>query len=448
MKLTFFGGVKEVTGSNYLLESGGTRILVDCGLHQGRRFCEKHNWEPFGYDPASIDAVFLTHAHIDHSGRLPKLYREGFRGTVFSTPPTRAASEFLLADSDRILEREAEQQQKPILYNHDDLMGVLSHWKGIPYHEPVAVGSFKVSLYNAGHVLGSSIIVVEVEGKRIAFSGDMGNSLSPLLGATEILEYADYCLIESTYGGRLHDTSHNRKDILEDVIEDTVTQGGTLMIPAFAMERTQELLYELNDLVEHKRIPRIPIYIDSPLAIKLTRVYKQYQKYFDSSAQKLIRGGEQIFNFPGLHLTEKTEESKAINAVAPPKIIIAGSGMSHGGRILHHERRYLPDPKSTLLIIGYQGAQSLGRRLLDGAETVTIFGESVSVRARVRNIGGYSAHADQAQLLAWLKPLRKSLKNVFVVQGEESQSEALLAAIQDQLAIHAEIPQFQNTYVL
>lgn len=446
MKLTFHGGTKMVTGANYLLESGDTKILIDCGLHQGSNFCEKHNWEPFPYRPEEIAAVFVTHAHIDHTGRLPKLIRDGFRGTVYATPPTRDAAELLLMDADHILEEEAKRFKQPLLYTSDDVTRLMSHWKGIPYHESVAVGPFRVTLWNAGHVLGSSSIEVNAEGKTIVFSGDLGNSPAPLIGSSELFtKGADYCLIESVYGDRIHENPLARKEILEDLIEDTVKTKGVLMIPAFAMERTQELLSEMNDLAEQGRIPPIPVFLDSPLAIRLTDVYRKYTSFLDAESRNRK---DDLFSFRGLRRTLTTEESKAINDVPPPKVIIAGSGMSHGGRILHHERRYLPDPKSTLLIVGYQTKGSLGRQLLDGEPEVKLFGERVPVRCHIKAIGGYSAHADQNQLVTWIAPMKLGLRKVFVVQGEEEASEALKERLVDELALHTEIPELGETVIL
>lgn len=446
MKLTFHGGARMVTGANYLLESGDTKILIDCGLHQGSNFCEKHNWEPFPYRPADIAAVFVTHAHMDHTGRLPKLVRDGFRGTVYATPPTRDAAEFLLRDADHILEEEAKRFKQPLLYTNDDITGLMSRWQGIPYHESVTVGPFRMTLWNAGHVLGSSSIEVNAEGKTILFSGDLGNTPAPLIGSSEpFTKGADYCLIESVYGDRIHENPLARKEMLEDLIEDTAKAKGVLMIPAFAMERTQELLAEMNDLIEQGRIPPIPVFLDSPLAIRLTDVYRKYTSFLDAESRNRK---DDLFNFRGLRRTLTTEESKAINDVPPPKIIIAGSGMSHGGRILHHERRYLPDPKSTLLIVGFQTKGSLGRRLLDGEPEVQLFGERVPVRCHVKAIGGYSAHADQNQLLAWISPMKLGLRKVFVVQGEEEASEALKERLVDELALHTEIPAQDETVIL
>jgi metallo-beta-lactamase family protein len=452
MKLTFHGGAQSVTGANYLLESKGEKILIDCGLNQGSVFCERQNFEPFPYDPKEISAVFVTHAHIDHVGRLPKLVKDGFRGKVYSTDPTRDFAEFLLLDSEHILVKDADRFKLPMFYSGEDISNLMERWEGIDYHQKVKIGppagGLEIEFYNAGHILGSSSIVVQAEGKKIVFSGDLGNSPAPIIGPKEFINEADYCLIESTYGNRIHEKAIERKEILEDVVEETVKTGGVLMIPAFAMERTQELLFEMNELVENGRIPAVPVFLDSPLAIKLTIVYKKYEKYFEKATKALVESGEAIFNFPGLKTSLTVEESKAINEVRPPKVIIAGSGMSHAGRILHHERRYLSDPKSTLLIISYQGKGSMGRQILDGAKKVKIFGEEVLVNCRVKAISGYSAHADQPQLLEWLKPMRLSLNKVFIVQGEEEEAVPFAQKIRDELALTTEIPGPGSTYDL
>ncbi|MBI3589231.1 MAG: MBL fold metallo-hydrolase [Candidatus Liptonbacteria bacterium] len=450
MKITFFGGAGTVTGVNYRLEAEGetgeaVKILVDCGLQQGGHFAEKQNFEPFPYDAKTIDFVLITHAHIDHIGLLPKLFRAGFRGKIFSTAPTRDFAELLLVDSEHILNKEAQREGKPPLYTVEDITAMMKVWEDVKYHQVLDLTGVKAEFYNAGHILGSAFIKITAEGKTIVFSGDLGNYPAPIIKETEKIPPVDYCLIESTYGDRVHERVRERREELEDAIEETVKKGGTLLIPAFAMERTQQLLFELNDLIENGKIPKVPVYIDSPLAIHLTEVYRKYRGEFKEEVREMIEGGDDILDFPGLHFTLTTEESKTINDVKPPKVIIAGSGMSHGGRILHHERRYLPDPNSMVLLVGYQGKGSLGRQIMEGAQEVTIMGERVPVRARVRVISGYSAHADQPKLVAWLKPARMSLKKVFVVQGEEGASEALTQKIKDDLAIHTEVPRYKDS---
>jgi metallo-beta-lactamase family protein len=473
MKLTFFGGVGEVTGSNYLLESEPldpkakpTKILIDCGLEQAGHYCEASNFDPFPYNPSEIDALIVTHSHIDHIGRIPKLVKDGFKGIIISTPPAKDFAEELLLDSEHILGKEAEERGKDPLYTLDDVDNSLALWKTICYHEIKKIKDFEIELYDAGHILGSSFAVISAlepkkdeagnietgsVKKKIVFSGDLGNVPAPLVKDTETVNEADYILIESTYGDRLHQDSKTRQDLLENAIEDTVKSKGTLMIPAFAMERTQELLYEMNALVSEGRIPKVPVFIDSPLAIRLTGIYKKYSnnpEYFDAESLAKLRGGDAIFDFPGLELTLTTEQSKAINDVPAPKVIIAGSGMSQGGRIMHHEIRYLPEKNSTILFIGFQVQGSLGRAIFEGAKKVRIFGEDVAVRCRVRSIDGYSAHADQDGLIAWLKPMKNSLKKIFVTHGEPEISAKFAVSAADRLAIETEVPEKGMSVIL
>ncbi|MBI2013476.1 MAG: MBL fold metallo-hydrolase [Candidatus Colwellbacteria bacterium] len=454
LKLKFYGAARRTSGSNFLLESSNTKgaisILVDCGLHQGSHFCEKHNFEPFKYDPKEVKAIFVSHAHIDHTGLIPKMYAHGFRGKVFSTGPTKDFAYELLLDSEDILKREAEREKKQPIYTKADVDSVMALWESVDYGGTVEVDGFKAIFKNAGHILGSASIIIEAEGKKIIFSGDLGNSHPALINKYDLIEEpVDYCLVESTYGDRLHGDLSAKEGILEDVVEETVKAGGVLMIPAFAMERTQMLLAQLDELVENGRIPRVPVFIDSPLAIRLSSIYKwYYDKFINEEAKKIIGTSRMFFDFPGLKVTNTTRQSIAINKVPAPKIIIAGSGMSNGGRILRHEARYLSDPKSTILFVGYQAEGTLGRRILDGEKTVKILREKVSVRARVVNIPEYSAHADQKDLLEWLYPMRKSLKKVFVVQGEQHASETLAVLIKDKLAVDAVAPSLNEEVIL
>ncbi len=447
IKLKFCGGVAgSVTGACYLIETNNTKILVDCGMFQGSRFSEFSNSDPFPFNPKDVSAVIVTHAHIDHSGRLPKLVRDGFGGKLYGTEPTLDFAHTLLNDSEHVIKEEAKREGLQPFYTLKDVAKTFELTNPKKYNEEVVVSEdIRFILRNAGHILGSSIVELFVKNSKgkeikIVFSGDLGNYPAPVIGQTEFIDDADYVLVESAYGDRIHETTKKRKDILEDVIEETINKGGVLMIPAFATERTQELLYELNELVENGRIARVPIFLDSPLAIKITEIYKRHESYFDKKTKHLIETGDDIFNFPGLKFTSDTEESKAIVRHEGAKIIIAGSGMSNGGRIVHHEINYLPDPKNTLLIIGYQVRGSLGRRLLDGEKEVRILGRKVLVRAKIINIGGYSAHADQKQLLNWLSPMRHTAKRIFVVQGEEKAAAALSQHIKDELAAESEAP--------
>ncbi len=451
MKLTFCGGAKFVTGSNYLLEEEGAKILVDCGLNQGPSYCEDLNFEPFQYDPKEVQAVFVTHAHLDHIGRLPSLVKAGFDGTIYSTPPTKDFAELLLLDSEHLLREESDKRHKPPLYEAADILKVMAHWQKRQYHEKVKVGPFEVETYDAGHILGSSSVVVRWGGKEMVFSGDLGNTPAPYIHPTEYVPGANFALVESAYGDRLHEGVDERKAALRSAIRDTVKNGGVLMVPAFAMERTQDLLYELNALVESGEIPRIPVFVDSPLAIKLTAVYQKYASnpdYFNQEAVGLMRQGDAIFDFPGLHMTLTKEQSKEINGVPGPKVVIAGAGMMNGGRILHHAIRYLPDEHSTLLIVGYQAKGSLGALLLSGERTVKIFGEEVSVRAKMVNISGFSAHADQKGLALWVRQIGPSLQKVFVCQGEEESEKALAAKIKEELGVEAVTPSLGDETVI
>ena len=447
MELTFFGASQEVTGSNFLLETANTKILIDCGLLQGGRFVNPENYQPFPFDATAIDAVFITHAHIDHTGKIPKLYKDGFRGTIHSTAPTKDFAEQLLIDSEHLLRRDALEQHIDPIYSLDDINHSMKLWKEVAYHEKIHLKDFEIEYFDAGHILGSAFIVVTEKetGKRIAFSGDLGNQPAPLVKDTEQVEDIDYLLVETTYGDRVHDDPASRKDRLEDVIEDAMQLKGALLIPAFAMERTQELLYEMDTLVENGRVPEAPVYVDSPLAIKLTAIYKKYSQdsnYFDEEAIKEATAGKEFFDFPRLHFTLTTEQSKAINDAPMPKIIIAGSGMSNGGRILHHELRYLPDPNTTILFIGYQAQGTMGRAILDGAKVVRIRGEEIPVRCKMATISGYSAHADQPLLLQWISPMRRSLKKVFLVHGDMDQMEPFAQKLRDEFALDAVIPAY------
>ncbi len=445
MKLHFYGGARSVTGANYLLEDKDIKILVDCGLVQGVRHAEEKNYEDFPYNPKDIDYLLLTHAHIDHTGRIPKLYKDGFRGKIITTKATKDLAYYILSDSQKILEKEAKRYRQEPLYSKKDVEDSLKLAEGVEYGEKINLGKGVACRFrDAGHILGSAIIEVWFKNgkssKKIVFSGDLGNPPVPLLKPTEFIDKADYVVIESAYGDRLHETKEQRKDLLENAIEDTVNRNGVLMIPSFAMERTQEMLYELNALVENGRVPKAPVFIDSPLAINLLGVYKKYPNYYNKKAIYLIKSGDNLFKFPGLTFTKTVEESKRINEISPPKIIIAGSGMSTGGRILYHELRYLPDPNSAILFVGFQVAGTLGRRILDGEKSVKIFGEDVPVRAEIRSIPGYSAHADQKMLADWINKIKRPIKHVFVVQGEESAELALVQIIEDHLGVEASAP--------
>ena len=443
MKLTFYGGAQSVTGSNYLLEVGDIRVLIDCGMFQGSSEAEEKNYGKFPYKPADLSAVFLSHSHADHTGRLPKLYKEGFRGVLYATPPTLDMTFVALPDNLSLMTDAAKKSNHPPLFSQEDLQGVMSLAQGINYGQEVQLGpDFSAVLHDAGHILGSSIIEFRTEGKKIYFSGDLGNPPTPLLQPFEYPLEADYIVVETAYGDRVHEDRSTRKEKLRTIVKETILKGGTLMIPSFAMERTQELLFELNEMHNAGEIPDVPMFLDSPLAIKLTEVYQRYPEYFNKEAVYIIDSGDDLFNFPGLRYSTTSMESKSINNVVGPKVIIAGSGMSAGGRILHHERRYLPDPNSTLLFIGFQAEGTLGRKIFDGATEVDIFEEKISVNCRVEAIGGYSAHADQPTLLSWIAKGAEAghLKKVFAVQGEEASSTTFAELVTQTLNVPAIVP--------
>lgn len=442
LTLTCAGGAGSVTGSNFLLtHEDGTNLLVDCGLFQGSRIAEKENREQFPFDVAKIQALVVTHAHIDHIGRIPLLMKAGFKGAIYSTPPTRDLAEYMLIDSLGVLRKESLRENEDELYSEADVSAAMRLWKSVPYHEPITVGPMQIVLRDSGHILGSAMVEVTVNGKKMVLTGDLGNSPAPLLKDMEYISDATYLLMESVYGDRVHPDRTRRKDLLEDVIEETMKKGGTLMIPAFSLERTQELLYEIESMMEHSRIPLVPVFLDSPLAIKVTGVYQKYTDYFNAEARKAMESEGGMFNFPQLIQTETTAESKRIYEAAPRKIIIAGSGMSNGGRILHHEKRYLPDPKSTLLLAGYQSPGSLGRQLQDGASSVVIHGEHIPVRARVVTISGYSAHKDSEGLVDFVAHTADTVKRVFVVLGEPQSALFLVQRLRDYLGVNASAPQ-------
>lgn len=441
VKVTFCGGTGSVTGANFLLEADGKKILVDCGLTQGTKVADDINWDPFPFNAKEIDILFVTHAHVDHLGRVPKLINEGFRGKIYSTEPTHALALPMLEDTAGILSKNTELHLDE-MYSPENVKLALSLWQGFKYHEPLKITpNLEVSFFDAGHILGSAMVLFSYNGKRILFTGDLGNSPSPLLPDTEVVPNVDYLIMESVYGDRNHESRDDRRKYLEEAIEDNYKRRGTLIIPTFSLERSQELLFELNALVENNRIPVMPIFLDSPLAIRLTEVFKQFKSYMNEDAQKAMKSDKYLFDFPGLHSTLKSEESRMIGNVPNPKIVIAGSGMSTGGRIVHHERHYLPDPNNTLLLTGYQAVGSPGRLIQEGIKTVRITGEDVVVRAHVVTITGYSGHKDSDGLLNFVGDMQETLKKVFVVMGEPKSEMFLVQKLRDNLGLDAYAPE-------
>ncbi len=446
-KLNFLGAAGSVTGSHFLLDIGEAKLLVDCGLRQG--LGEEHNWEPFPYNPAEVSHLFITHAHLDHIGRIPKLVKDGFKGAIISTKATRALAEPMLFDALEILQHHAEKHGRPELYAEADIAATLALWHGINYHEPVPLpGGVVVQLLDAGHILGSAMVELERGGRKLLFTGDLGGGNSPLLGPTEAVVGLNYLVMEGTYGDKTRPEDAQRLEQLENVIEDAMARGGTLLIPAFSTERTQDLLFDIRRLMLEKRVPQVPVYLDSPLAEKITKAYLEYPEYFAPEIRRRVEGGEDIFTFAGLHFVSHVEESRRLDAMPESKIILAGSGMSSGGRVLSHEREYLPDAKSTLLIVGYQAVGTIGRQLIEGAKTLMLYREKVPVAAKVETLYGYSAHRDGAGLLEFAQKAAEHADEVFVLHGEPAATMFLSQRIRDYLGVKATAPNAGESVVL
>jgi metallo-beta-lactamase family protein len=468
MKLHFYGGAQVVTGVCYLLEIAGPpssglrraskKILIDCGLFQGTKELEQKNLEQFVFNPKEIDYAVVSHSHLDHVGRLPQLIKDGFKGKIFATPPTIDFTRLILEDSVHILTEKAKKAGVVPIFGTKEIQEVMNHFVLVDYYQKTQItDNIWLTLHDAGHILGSAIIEIEAENKKIVFSGDLGNPPAPLVRPPDFLKDDDYVVVESTYGDSNHEPAESCKEMIENAVEDTVARGGVLLIPSFALERTQQLLYHLNSLIENHRIPQVPIFIDSPLAMRITESYKRYPQYYNQRAVAEIDSGDDIFNFPGLKFTPTQKESKTINDIPSPKIIIAGSGMSQGGRVVHHEVRYLSDPKTTLLLVSYQAEGTLGRKIADGAKKVEILDQEIEINARIEKISGYSAHADQRFLMKWLKSFRKTgyvkdrrngLVKIFVVQGEEKPANTLTSLIKDELGVESEVPKIGDVFEL
>lgn len=448
LKLTFCGGTGVVTGANFLLEGNGKKFLIDCGLEQGTLSADQNNWDAFPYDPKEIDILFITHSHIDHIGLIPKLIHEGFQGRIVSTIPTKELTEAMLEDTDHLLSHDV-LHHLDIIYITENTKKAMDMWDVLDYHQVLNVDhGFQFSYKDSGHILGSGMLEVIYNGKKIVFTGDLGNSPSPLLCDTEKVTDADYMIMESVYGDRNHEDREVRSEKLKQIIMKNYNNGGVLMIPSFSLERTQELLFELDLFIENKEIPVMPIYLDSPLAITLTKIYKKYEKYLNSNVKKIIYSGDDIFNFPGLKVTPDTVDSKAILHTPNPKIIIAGSGMSNGGRIIHHEKNYLPDPKNTLLLIGYQAFGTMGRAIEEGNKIIRIQGMDVKVGAHIEKITGYSGHKDSDHLVEFVADTAKTLKKVYIVMGEPKSSMFLAQKLRDNLDVNALTPSAGDSVIL
>jgi len=473
MKITFLGATKTVTGSNYLVEGAGKKFLVDCGMWQGNSELEEENMQEFEFNPAEIDFMLLTHAHIDHSGRIPKLYNEGFKNKIYAHKATCDLCALMLPDSGHIQEMEIQWKNKKRirkgleprepLYTAEDAARCLKIFEPVKYDEIIEIDeNIHVRFNDAGHMLGSSIIElwVKEDGKetKTVFTGDLGNNDIPLLDSPTMIEETDYLVMESTYGNRLHVRNDEKAELFLKIVSETLDKGGSVVIPSFAVGRTQEILYELNKLKEKKddeefikeyeTLMKAPVYVDSPLAISATEVFKENTDLFEEEIKEEILRGDNPLEFPGLKFTLTSDESKALNEDPSPSIIISASGMCEVGRIKHHLKHNLWNPKSTILFVGYQAPGTLGYNIVNGAKTVKIFGEEIAVNARIEYIEGYSGHADQEWLMNFVYSFIRKPKHIFLVHGEEESQNVLQQKIIDETGINTVIPTFGETYEL
>lgn len=467
MDINFYGAAKVVTGSNYLIKTKSHNILVDCGMFQGSKDLEKLNYEKFPYDPKDIDLLFLTHAHIDHSGRIPKLVREGFRGRIITTNPTFDLCKIMLKDSAKIQESDVEWENRkrqragrePIepLYTMADAENSLNYFEPYFYGQNIRInGNIQVRFRDAGHILGSSILELWIkdgnEDIKIVFSGDLGITNRPIIRNPEFIDDADYLVIESTYGDTVHESFEESTEKLMQIINKTVIRGGTVIIPSFAVGRTQELIYQLNKYYEyHSNIEhhmKVPIYVDSPMAVEATEAYERNSSSFGEEARELVLRGDNPFTFENLRYVRSQEESAALNKYRFPKVIISSSGMATAGRIRHHLKHNLWDEKNSLVFVGYQAQGTLGRILLDGKKKVKILGEEINVKAEIYDIEGFSGHADRDMLLNWVGRFRKKPKKIFIVHGEEKPATALGEQIENYYNIKTIIPELGDSFTI
>jgi len=465
IKLRFMGAAQNVTGSRYLLETNGVRLLVDCGLYQERDL-RVRNWDPFPIPPNTIDAVLLTHAHVDHCGLLPKLVREGFHGKIYCNGATAEIAQIVLLDSAHLQEEDAQFKRKrheregrkvpyPYmpLYTTDEVKASFSLFSPVRYEEPIQISDeVEATFHDAGHILGSSMIKLKVspngEDRTILFSGDVGRWNKPILCDPTIFDEADYVLVESTYGDRIHEDSKNIDEIISDVVTSTQKAGGNIVIPSFAVERSQEILYHLKKLLLEDRIPHLIVFVDSPMAISVTEVFEHHPELFDEETLELIRRRESPFDFYGLKMTRTTDESKVINHIKGTVMIIAGAGMCTGGRIKHHLVSNISRPESTILFVGYQAVGTLGRQIVDGDKKVRILGQMYPVRARIAKISGFSAHADRDELFKWLSGLQKPPKHLFVTHGEPEVAQHFMAFLKERTGWEISAPKYQDEVIL
>ncbi len=460
MKLTFWGAAGTVTGSMHLVETGGKRYLLDCGMAQGRRKEADAKNRNLPFSGASIDAVVLSHAHIDHSGNLPSLVKHGFSGPIYSTPASIDLCNWMLRDTAHIQEKDAEFLNKRLekrkaagqgngvvepLYTTPDVERTLPLFTAVPYHRPYAISpTLSYEAYDAGHILGSSsVILYDSTGPqplRLAFSGDVGRPGLPIIRDPEVMPPADYLIMESTYGGRLHKQSGHVINKLADVVNRTARRGGRIIVPAFAVGRTQQLVLLLHQLFNEKKIPNIPIFVDSPLAMNVTAVHRAHPECFDEETRQYLTNGEDPFGFQRLQYIREAADSKKLNDLHGPFVVVSSSGMCEAGRILHHLRNNIEDPRNTVLITGFQAQDTLGRKLVEKMPEVRIFGEPMRLRAEVASLDELSGHADQNELLEWIRPMVPTLRKVFLVHGEAQQSATLAKLLHERYGLEAVCP--------
>ncbi len=457
LTLKFCGGAKTVTGSCFLLQTEKFKILVDCGMFQGGRELRERNFRPFPFNPAEISALFLTHAHIDHSGLIPKLIRNGFRGKIYTTRATAGLCRIMLPDSGYIQEMEAEwlnrkarragRPETEPLYTVDEAYAALEYFEEVDYDKTVNLGQqLSFRLRNSGHILGSAIVELwvtdEGERRKLVFTGDLGRKNQSIIRDPDIIEEADYLLVEGTYGQRLHEGEEEKEALLKEIITSTLQQGGNIVVPSFAVGRTQELLYMLNRLIEKEEIPSLPIYIDSPMAIRTTDLFIEHGECFDLEMRASVARGEKPLHFPEAHFTPTVQQSRTINEIDGGIMILSASGMCDAGRIKHHLKHNLWRPQSTILFVGYQAQGSLGRLLQEGAERVTIFGEEIKVRARIASIGGFSAHADCNEIIKWVGKIKEFPSQIILVHGENEPLNYLAGLLKEKYQAEVYIPSY------
>ncbi len=464
-KLTFLGAAQNVTGSRYLIEANGKKVLVDCGLYQERELRER-NWEPFHCDPHTLDAILLTHAHLDHCGLIPKIVKEGFSGKIYCTSATAEIAQIVMLDSGHLQEEDAAYKRKRHkkegrtpprpevpLYTADDARNCDKLFAPVKYNQQIEiVEGIEAEFYDVGHIFGSSMIEITLrnENKKcsLLFSGDIGRWNKPILHDPTFAKDADYIFMESTYGDRIHQDPQDIETMLEEIINSTRRAGGNVIIPTFALERAQEVLYYLNKLLLADRIPPLTVFVDSPMAINVTDVFKHHPELFDAEMTELVNNHESPFAFPNLRMSKTVNQSKAINEIKGTIIVLAGSGMCTGGRIKHHLAQNIHRPESTILFVGYQALGTLGRQILEKPKEVRILGQMYPVRARIEKINGFSAHADRNELMYWLSKVQANPKHLFVTHGEPESATSFAKLVEQEKNWNTIVPKYQDEIIL